>query len=205
MQLVCWQCANPAGGPLFCDSCGALQAPPSDFFDFFGLPERLALDAADLQQRFYALTKRLHPDRFTRRPAAEQAHSLEASSILNDGYRVLRDPVERAEYVLRKRGMAGSETRSAPPELLEEVFELNMALEELRAGDDSARPQIESALAGFRAMLEEADGDLDAAFQSWDSTGADATLQRVRSILDRRKYIRNLVRDAGAALAAPAA
>ena len=57
--------------------------------------------------------------------------------MLNDAFRTLRDPVTRAEYFLRESGLELS--KDAPPELLEEVFELNMALEELRGGDESAR------------------------------------------------------------------
>ena len=60
--------------------------------------------------------------------------------MLNDAFRTLRDPVSRAEYFLRESGLELS--KDAPPELLEEVFELNMALEELRGGDESARPQL---------------------------------------------------------------
>ncbi len=206
MGPVCWQCSGLIDGPLFCGACGALQSPPSDYFAFFGLGSKLSVDPAALQKRFYELTRLLHPDRFTRKPEREQSHSLEASSILNDGYRVLRDPVERAEYVLRGNGRGVNERRTqAPPELLEEVFELNMALDELRSGDQSARPAIEQACAGFEGMLAEADSSLMASFEAWDSGGGDTALDRIRSILDRRKYIQNLVRDASAALTAPVA
>ena len=77
----------------------------------------------------------------------EQAEALEATSILNDGYRTLKDPVKRAEYLLKEEGFPIGEQRSkdVPPELLEEVFELNMMLEELKGGDDDARGQLESA------------------------------------------------------------
>ena len=60
--------------------------------------------------------------------------------MLNDAFRTLRDPVARAEYFLQPERLELS--KEAPPELLEEVFELNMALEELRGGDESARPQL---------------------------------------------------------------
>ena len=60
--------------------------------------------------------------------------SLQRSSELNDAYRVLRDPVARVEYLLELEGMRkeGEHKQQAPPELLEEVFELNESLDELR-------------------------------------------------------------------------
>jgi len=114
-----------------------------NFFQFFGLEPKLCVDADALQKRFYELSKQWHPDRFTRKSAEEQSEALEATSILNDGYRTLKDPVKRAEYLLKEEGFPIGEQRSkdVPPELLEEVFELNMMLEELKSGDSDARGQ----------------------------------------------------------------
>lgn len=206
MGASCWQCSAPTGGHLFCSACKALQPPPRDYFEFFSLPPNLALDAEDLQKRFYALSRQLHPDRFTRKPAAEQQHSLDASSILNDGLRVLRDPVLRAEYVLSANGLDMAEQRSknVPAELLEEVFELNMALEELRAGDTGAKPSIENAKRDFEAMLAAADSSLSGLFAEWDQSRDRAVLDKIRGVLNRRKYIQNLVRDVHQALEAAA-
>src|SRR5947209_20412395 len=119
----------------------------TNFYEFFGLERKLQLDSEDLQKRFYELSRQWHPDRFTRKSSGEQAQALEATSILNDGYRTLRDPVKRAEYLLTEEGFPIGEQRSkdVPTELLEEVFELNMMLEELRGGEESARPQLEAA------------------------------------------------------------
>src|SRR3954471_2124354 len=123
--------------------------PPltDDYYQFFGLERALSLDTDELQKRFYALSRQLHPDRFTLRSAEERQYSLDATALLNDGYRVLRDPLQRAEYVLKQEGFDIGEQRGkdVPPELLEEVFELNMALEELRKGHAGARPQLEQA------------------------------------------------------------
>src|SRR5664279_3568236 len=125
-----------------------------DYFEFIGLGRKLVIDADDLQKRFYQLSRQWHPDRFSRRPVEEQNQSLEATSLLNDGYRTLKDPVKRAEYLLTEEGFPIGEQRSkdVPPELLEEVFELNMTLEELKSGDESARPQLESANENFVTM-----------------------------------------------------
>lgn len=197
----CWQCGTPVEA-LFCPLCKSLQQPDGDYFRFFGLPQRLSVDLADLRTRFYALSRQIHPDRFTRRSAQEQQISLEASSILNDGYRVLLDPVERAEYVLTRHGFDIGEqrTKDVPPELLEEVFELNMALEEMRSGDDSARPELEEAKDNFEGMLTDADNQLVRLFAVWDESQSPVDLSKIRGALNRRKYIQNLVRDVSQAL-----
>jgi molecular chaperone HscB len=102
-----------------------------DFYDALGLEPKLALDLDDLKKRFYDRSRQWHPDRFSRASSEEKQRSEEMTSMLNDAFRALRDPVSRAEYFLSQSGL--ELPKDAPPELLEEVFELNMALEEPRA------------------------------------------------------------------------
>lgn len=194
---TCWQCGNAFESSLFCKLCNALQRPTPDYFRFFGLPKRLGIDPAELQKRFYDMSRILHPDRFLRRAPTEQQYSLEATAILNDAYRVLRNPVSRAEYVLKEHGFEIGEQRSknVPPELLEEVFELNMALEELREGDTSARDQLDDARKKFLEMRDSIDGQLQGLFKKFDASGDTAILEQIRGILNRRTYIRNLVNE----------
>jgi len=199
----CWQCGTPAKMDLFCKFCNSLQKPLLDYYKFFGIERKLGLDPTDLQQRFYKLSRLLHPDRYMRRTNREQEYSLEATAILNDAYRTLRDPVARAEYLLKQNGFENDEPRSknVDPDLLEEVFELNMALEELRSGDDSARPQLEVARDKFTGMRSEMDRDLQDLFEEYDSTQSVEVLQRIRVLLDRRRYIQNLVAEVDRELA----
>ena len=200
----CWQCGHPSEDSLFCKYCNSLQPPTPDYYRFFGIPRRLHLDPKDLQNRFYALSRQLHPDLYSRRVPAERQISLESTAILNDAYRVLRDPVLRAEYVLKDCGVDIGEQRSkdVPPELLEEVFELNLALEELRGGDESARPQLEEAKQRFSGMLEEVDAGMDRLFVEWDAAEDREVLARIRGLLNRRKYILNLLGEVDKELSA---
>ncbi len=181
---------------------GTIETPSSNYFDFFELPHHLNLDAADLGKRFYALSRRLHPDLFARRSERERQYSLDATAILNDAYRTLRDPISRAEYLLKERGFDIGEQKSnqVPPELLEEVFELNMALEELRSGDSDAAPQLAAARTKFVAMREEIDGDLAAKFSAYDESESSDVLTLIRGVLNRRRYVRNLVNEVEKAL-----
>lgn len=164
-----------------------------DFYDALGLEPKLALDPDDLKKRFYDRSRQWHPDRFSRGTSEEKHRSEEMTSMLNDAFRTLRDPVTRAEYFLRESGVELS--KDAPPELLEEVFELNMALEELRGGDESARGQLVAAQERFIGMLADADRGLGGLFAGYDGKPDAAVLEQIRATLNRRKYVSNLLRD----------
>jgi molecular chaperone HscB len=175
-----------------------------NYFEFLELPDNLSIDAKDLEQRFYALSRKWHPDRFARASAEDQQKALDSSALLNDAYRTLREPVARAEYLLSLRGVgmgdAKADAKKVPPELLEEVFELNMALEEVRMGDTDALPQLREAQTRFRGILGQSDRDLESDFAQWDQTHDPQLLERLRARLNHRKYISNLVRDTEQAL-----
>lgn len=192
-------------------------AHPTDFFSFFGLPRKLQLDESMLEREFYALSRKLHPDVYSRASSREQSWSLEKTSQLNDAYRTLKDPISRTEYMLLLEGikleeqskLATEQARSAgvekkqsvPPELLEEAFELNMLLEEAGAEqkkpggiDESLRGQLQEHAAGMTARLNDLQDELHAAWQQWDA-GETAAAARMVSVLHRRSYLRNLLRD----------
>ena len=231
---TCWSCGSMRAAH-FCGSCGKVQPPaPVDYFTFFGLPLKLNLDVATLEKDFYDLSRKLHPDLNARAGSQEQEWSLEQSSLLNDAYRTLRDPIKRTEYLLKLEGVeleeqSKSATEKAratgevkkqivPPDLLEEVFELNMQLEELRmnkkVGEDD--PSLSKEIASHKVALEaKHEGLLEALRTHW--TEWDALIERnhgekapaeerakitakMVDVLNRRNYIRNLVRDVNAAL-----
>ena len=168
------------------------------FYEALGVEPRLTLDPDDLKKRFYERSREWHPDRFARASAPEQQKALEMTAMLNDAFRTLRDPVTRAGYFLEENRIAAS--KQPPPELLEEVFEMNMALEELRAGDESVLPQLSDARERFVKMREEIDHGLSALFIQYDKSAdrsqPDASLLlAIRGTLDRRQYVSNLIRD----------
>jgi molecular chaperone HscB len=166
-----------------------------DYFEFFDLPRTLAPDLKDLEKRFYALSRQFHPDLHSRKTPAEREAAEESSAQLNDAWRVLRDPLSRAAYLLKLEGFEIGEqaTKDVPPELLEEVFELNMALEELRGGATDSLPQLESARQRFEAMRDEIDREIEHKFSEWDAGHHRETLAALRGLLNRRKYITNLI------------
>ena len=213
---ACWSCGSATGGAHFCPACGKIQPLPRgmDFFAFFGLPQKLWMEMGALEQKFHALSWKLHPDNFVRASEDERQLSLERSSQLNDAYRTLQDPVGRVEYLLAQAGMRkeGQTKQQAPPELLEEVFELNESLDELRGargsqtnGDELAalKERLQEAQHGFEAKLRQVDAQLQDIAREWDAaldaSAGDAErralMERMNAILNRRSYIRNLVNN----------
>jgi molecular chaperone HscB len=200
-----------------------------NYFEFFDLPRRLTLDVAALEKQFYTMSRRLHPDRFAAKPVAEQEAALAQSSLLNDAYRTLKDPISRTQYLLKLEGVeleeqskAATDTARAtgeqkkqvvPPELLEEVFELNMQLQEMRAanqmGEDEPelRRDLMTAKDAFDTKMVETQAELERLWSAWDA-GVDARDEAAKSrakeamveLLNKRSYLRNLVRDVNEAL-----
>src|SRR5213083_1066035 len=182
-----------------------------DHFEVYGLPRGLAIDTAELQGKFYELSRRHHPDFHQTAPPEEQARELEASARLNAAYRALRDPILRVEYLVRLE--EGRDTKEgatvkpkAPPELLEEMFEIQEALAEAKAGglDEAGR----AALVAQRDRLMGRLGDEDARLvgplsRGWDAAGP-AERQRVlaamKEALAIRAYLRTVIDDLNDAL-----
>jgi molecular chaperone HscB len=215
----------------FCEACGKVQPPaPVDYFTFFGLPRKLNLDVAALDRDFYDLSRKLHPDVNAKAGSQEQEWSLQQGSLLNDAHRTLKDPIKRTQYLLTLEGVeleeqsksATEQARSSgevkkqivPPDLLEEVFELNMQLEELRAqkkmGEDD--PALIEEIGRQKFELEEKHEallrELQENWKVWDGmiqreqNGQPVSEEERRQerdkmvdLLNRRNYIRNLVRD----------
>jgi molecular chaperone HscB len=234
--LSCWSCGAPFGegqSASFCAACGKVQpAAQVDYFAFFGLPRKLNLDVKPLEKNFYELSRKLHPDLSARASAQEQEWSLQQSSLLNDAYRTLKDPIKRTEYLLHLEGVeleeqsksATEQARASgemkkqivPPDLLEEVFELNMQLEELRmqkkmGEDDPALiEEVGNQKLAFETKNEALLEELQGQWKAWDKLideGAEANpsersqaITKIVDVLNRRNYIRNLLRDVTAVM-----
>jgi len=215
VPVACWSC-NVAhnASTLFCPHCSKIQpAAAGDYFSVFSLVPMLDLDLGMLQHQFHKLSRKLHPDRFARASANEKEWSLADTALLNDAYRTLRDPIRRTEYLLKLRGAeigeehAGKDRRDpsrVPADLLEEAFDLNMQLEEMRMSrkmgdtDPELHSSLEHAKTKFDDLLDEVDRDLRAQWNFWDSgdeTARKESEKKMVSLLDRRRYINNLVRD----------
>ena len=219
VPVACWSCSIAHNdSTLFCPHCSKIQPPPgADFFTVFGLRPHLNLDVAALEKEFYRLSRRLHPDRFARAAQNEKEWSLADTALLNDAYRTLKDPITRTEYLLKLHGAeigeehSGKDRRTGemgasrvPADLLEEVFELNMQLDEMRTEhkrgeeDPALKQSLSAAKEKFDGLRDAVDHDLREQWNVWDSgdeAARHAAQRTMVALLDRRRYLSNLVRD----------
>jgi molecular chaperone HscB len=182
-----------------------------NFFEMFDLPRRLAIDGDELQRRFYALARRTHPDFHQAVPPAERATVEERAALVNAAYRMLRDPIARVDYLVRleegRSTKEGSESRpKAPPALLAEMFEIQEALAEAKAGalDDATRAtlgeqrdRLRERYAAEEARLR---GPLAARWDAASEAERPAALAALKDALAARAYLRTVIADLAEAL-----
>jgi molecular chaperone HscB len=212
---ICRTCGG--GAPVdvhFCPQCTKILTlgRQGDYFAFLGVPRKLNLNPADLEQRFRALSRQFHPDFFYNATAAERVASLERSSYLNDAYRTLKQPISRIAYLLEREGVwttadhgDGRASKQVPPALLEEVFALNEELDEVRALRERGvpatewRPRLQKAAKPIEAKRAEHEQQLESLAARWDAlaetndTERQAVLGALRERMLERNYINNLL------------
>jgi len=181
-----------------------------DHFEVFALPRRLQLDEAELKTVFYALSRRFHPDYFGTASDDVKRLALEKTAQVNAAFRALRDPQPRAEYLI---SVVAPEiqpgTNNVPPDMLEEMFDIQEAGEELRAarlaGDADALAEAEERVKPLRALATETrnglvDG-LTGLFAQYDAAAdvaepeAKDVLKAIRATLDQMNYLRTVLRN----------
>lgn len=214
-RSMCWHCQSEITGEYFCQQCVKVQplTKELDYFSCLGLPRRLVIDLNQLEGKFYELSRAFHPDFFQNKTPAEQDISLQNSALLNTAYRTLKDPIQRAEYLLHLEAGSAKDIRTAPPsDLFEEILELQESLEAFRtAGPAGVRPDLQDRLQTHRGTLEARQRRLESRllelFGQWDRlqdreaggqkvrAEKDAVLKEMQEILSHRTYLTNIVND----------
>lgn len=123
-------------------------------FELFGLPARFEVDGEPLERSYREIQSRVHPDRFANAGDAERRASLQWTTRVNEAYRTLKDPVQRAKHLLELQGVdVAFETNTAmPSDFLMQQMELREALEEAR--EPSSLDSIRERLRDSRLSLE---------------------------------------------------
>lgn len=148
-------------------------------FELLGLPVGYALDSARLERSYRDLQTRVHPDRHAAASEAERRVAMQWATRANEAYRTLRDPLERARYLLHLKGYdTGEESNTAmPPDFLVQQMEWREGVAEARAAHDGA------ALGRLRADIAQARTEmLDLLGRSLDSAHYDAGCSLVRKL-----------------------
>jgi len=221
-RSMCWHCQSEVTGEYFCERCVKVQpvSKETDYFTCLGFPRRLTLDPQKLEAKFYELSRTFHPDFYQTKSSAEQTISLSNAAVLNTAYRTLRDPIQRAEYLLALETGSVKDIRTSPPaDLFEEILELQDTLEEYRASDrgsDEAhrlRTCLQTEQESLERRKEEMESQLRQLFNEWDQlqdrgeatsqarAERDRILKQMRDLLSHRTYINNIVNDLTATIA----
>lgn len=167
-----------------------------NYFELFGLPPRYRFDPGSLERAYRQLQSEVHPDRFAGAGDAQKRVALQSSAHVNEAYRALRDPVERAQYVLKLHGIdALAETDTALPfDFLERQLERRETAEAAVVAHDVR------ALAALVAEIrdEVADREVMLAKTLDDDQAYAAARMRVREL----KFLQKLTSDLDAMLEA---
>ncbi len=201
---LCWNCRGSLSEADLCTSCVKIQpiGPETDFFSILGIPVRLTLDTGILTERFHEKSRLFHPDYHRLEDTREQDISLNNASLLNQAFKTLKDPFERALYFLdltsRHHSPQGQRV-VLPPSLLMEIMEFKETLEEQVDSGQSEKASktlaarirdVEAAILGRMESLDN--------LASVDKSGNEET-KRSREDLTRdleyRKYLKSLERD----------
>ena len=152
-----------------------------DFYELFGLPERYALDAIELEQAYRNIQSAVHPDRFANASDAERRLSMQKATQVNEGYQTLKDPIRRAAYLLRRHGVDPAfETNTAmAPEFLVQQMEWREAIEEAaESADVSELDRLSSRLgAELKSLYAELVRQID---EHGEYTAASETLRKLK-------------------------
>jgi molecular chaperone HscB len=202
----CWRCGAEAGPGLVCASCEAPQALPSglDLFAILDLPRGLVIDLPDLERRYHAVSRAVHPDRHQTADARARDLSLAAGAAVNRAYRTLRDPVARGRYWLELHGERLGDDNRVPPALAALVFETQETLEELRGVAESGplRVRVSEVKEELAGRLSSLLGELAAQYAKWNAAGptSPAVIGELKRRLSEIAYLRTLLADVDAAL-----
>jgi molecular chaperone HscB len=165
-----------------------------DYFSLFGLPARYHCDARKLDAAYRRLQGEVHPDRFAASSEAQRRLALQASARVNEAYRALSDPVERALHLLSLHGIqALSETDTAlPQDFLEYQLERREAIEAAAHRHDAR---------GLNALLTDVREESDELeHMLGDELDGARALEAARMTVRKLKFLSKLAADIDAAV-----
>ena len=154
--------------------------PSRNHFELFGLPKTFRIDAEALDNAYRALQAEVHPDRFASGSDADRRLSLQSSARVNEAYAALKDPVERARYLLALRGIDAfdeTDTRLALDFLEAQLERRERAAEAAGAGDVEA---LDAMLAEVRAEFRDRQHALEGLLE--DPVATEAATACVREL-----------------------
>lgn len=165
-----------------------------NYFDFYEIEEKFFIDEEALKQKFYALSKKYHPDFHASKSEEEQDRLLELSSINNQAYKALQNFNSRLEHILFNKGVLITDEKYAlAPEFLMEMMEINESIMDLSMDPDVAK--IQSLKSNVEAMDDDINKGLHTAAKSYDDDieSRDTSVLKIKDLYYRRKYLQRIL------------
>jgi molecular chaperone HscB len=162
-----------------------------NYFELFGLAATFDIDVADLASRYRRLARETHPDRYAGGSDQERRVAAQATALLNEAYRTLKEPIERASYLLALQGVTvGGETDTAMnPVFLAEQIELRERLDEVRHAGD--------AVAHLARLTEDVARRIEETRIRLRECLAQAESQQARQLVREMQFLDKLRRQIG--------
>lgn len=192
----CWQCGQDTGrAALVCDACGRVQPPSDNPADAYAMlvesiapdePKKFDIDLRQLERSYKSLQKVLHPDKFSSASQAEKEYSAEQAIRVNMAYAALKEPLSRADCLLRLAGAEDEEgtTIGALPHHSEMLMTFMEWREEIEEASD------EETLVGLRDRIgDKIDECLEALRDAFDVRG---DIERAKAEVQVLRYLKRM-------------
>ncbi|MCU0323418.1 MAG: Fe-S protein assembly co-chaperone HscB [Chitinophagaceae bacterium] len=162
-------------------------------FELYDLPVSLKIDATQLKQKFYALSRKYHPDFFTASSEAEQAEALQLSAQVNKAFKILSDADETIKYVLQLKNLLDEEEKYAlAPDFLMEMMELSEQAMEAKMDDDTTTiSNIKLQISNLQLTIYEPVKHIVETYQEGSTT--EKELLQVKEYYYQKKYLNRIL------------
>ena len=154
-----------------------------NYFEIFDVPVAVDVDINRVNQIYRELQKAVHPDRFASDSEQARRIAMQQTSLVNQAFQTLKDPVARAQYILKLEGMdINAETDTTmDAEFLMEQMEFRESLTEVR---DTTDP-----LAKLDAMAVDLNNKLKKLMNNFASHISDKTLDNAREDVRKMQFL----------------
>lgn len=165
-----------------------------NYFELYEIPVGFSPNQDLIKQKFYALSKKYHPDFYINESQEKQDEVLELSTLNNKAFQVLKDDQKRLHYILELKGqLVEGENHSLPQDFLMEMMEVNEALMELEFDSDLLKlAALKNQISDIENSLISDLKALTSSFHNVDGVEQENTLKAIKDIYYRNKYLHRI-------------
>ncbi|MBC8213633.1 MAG: Fe-S protein assembly co-chaperone HscB [Candidatus Marinimicrobia bacterium] len=193
----CWKCKSLIEEfRHFCAECDTIQPPSEEnFYKFMRFEKKLGICTATLQNRYYELSRKFHPDYYQNKSSQELTFALKYSSILNRAYFTLKNPIARVRYLMMLEGIhENRDSGSIPVKFAEDIFEIQDCLMEYKSNPEShCEDELQNHHQKLKLDIDEIDQHIHKYFQNYDASENDKekldVLNNISLLLTDRNYL----------------